>query len=479
MSIEVRKKLKSREGASLMAALLLFLICATVGSVILAAAASSMGRTSSPDTDANRQRYSLESASRVIINDILGDTAAADYQGLTVGINQTWYVHLSSADYATKQQNKATTLDSSYVSTESDLTSAVLYDSDSYIKNPPTQVSYGDFVMMVDQDAATGKDKYPTYSQLSESGSAADETYAWDLGADNAAANVSWTKTINGKTYAAYRNTLLTSTDQSLQDTLCLMEDEVFRHYWYAINNTTQEKVQSIQKTTYTVSTPLTQQLDPLKSAPSGNWTLITGRMDSTYSVGTDEKNPIEIDPPAAVDGIDTKMYPVYAQVSLDRDGVLTIHLYCGSDDGTTDTTRSVMQDPKSASSSLYLVFEPEGDGPTLKYTTTSNNLTTDTHDSIYVQTSAGITQAAGSTDDLRNLYDRQDVILHITKDQQPDTESDTAGSDGDSSGLHQYTYDVYTKVTPKQTLTSEKRSWDYSVTWKNVSISTTAPSAE
>ena len=54
-----------------MAALLLFLICATVGSVILAAAASSMGRTSSPDTDANRQRYSLESASRVIINDIL------------------------------------------------------------------------------------------------------------------------------------------------------------------------------------------------------------------------------------------------------------------------------------------------------------------------------------------------------------------------------------------------------------------------
>ena len=200
--------------------------------------------------------------------------------------------------------------------------------------------------------------------------------------------------------------------------------------------------------------------------------------MNSTYSVGTDEKNPIEIDPPE-VDGIDTKMYPVYAQVSLDRDGVLTIHLYCGSNDGTTDTTISVKQDPKSAASSLYLVFEPEGNGPTLQYTTTSTNLTTDTHDSIYVQTSAGITQAAGSTDDLRNLYDRQDVILHITDDQQPDTESDAAGTDGDSSGLHQYTYDVYTKVTPQQTLTSEKRSWDYSMTWKTVSISTTAPSAE
>lgn len=454
------RKLNSRNGASLMAALLLFLICATVGSVILAAAATSMGRTSSADTDANRQRYSLESASRVIINDILGDTTAENYQGLKVDINQTWYVHLSSADYATTSEENSTSLATGdYVSTEN-VTLAVLYDTNSYVEDPGTQVTYGDFVLMTDQTQASASGKYPAYPQLSESSTTAKEVYAWDTESENDTVS-----TVN-------------TGDQSLQDVLCLMEDEIFRHYWYAINNTTQEETQDIHNGTYSRSSPLRQDLDPLVNAPSTDWSVITYRMNDIYSVGTADKEPVKITPPK-VDGADTKMYPVYAEVSLDQNSVLTIHLYCGSRDGTNDTTESVEQDPEHAASSLYLVFEPENGGPVLTYTNTPVTKKT-TLASIYVETSEGVIQSAGSTDELKNAYSGQDVILHITNDKGPGTQSENADTAGDSSdGLHQYTYDVYTKVTPTQTLTSQKRSWDYSVTWKNVSISTTAPAAD
>ena len=269
-----------------MAALLLFLICATVGSVILAAAATSMGRTSSADTDANRQRYSLESASRVIINDILGDTSSENYQGLKVDINQTWYVHLSSADYVTTSEENSTSLATGgYVSTEN-VTSAVLYDTNSYVEDPATQVTYGDFVLMIDQNAATGTTKYPAYPQLSENSSITDETYAWDK-AENDANQVSWTKTINGKSSTAFRDSVMANHDQSLQDILCLMEDEILRHYWYAINHTTQETEANIYNAGYSAISPLTQDSDPLKDTPVTDWSVITGRMnDSSAKLG-------------------------------------------------------------------------------------------------------------------------------------------------------------------------------------------------
>ncbi len=471
------RKLNSRNGASLMAALLLFLICATVGSVILAAAATSMGRTSSADTDANRQRYSLESASRVIINDILGDTTAENYQGLKVDINQTWYVHLSSADYATTSEENSTSLATGdYVSTEN-VTSAVLYDTNSYVEDPGTQVTYGDFVLMTDQTQASASGKYPAYPQLSESSTTAKEVYAWDTESENDT-TVSWAKTFNGTTNKASRSMVNTG-DQSLQDVLCLMEDEIFRHYWYAINNTTQEKTQKVHENKYLESSPLRQDSDPLKDTPVTDWSEITGRMNDIYSVGTADKKPIEITPPK-VDGADTKMYPVYAEVSLDQNSVLTIHLYCGSKEGTKDTTTSVKSDPEHADSSLYLVFEPEDGGPTLDYTATNVPSNPISRDPIYVQTQTGMKLAASNTDALKETYSGQDVILHITNDEGPGTQSENADTAGDSSdGLHQYTYDVYTKVTPTQTLTSQKRSWDYSVTWKNVSISTSAPAAD
>lgn len=456
-----------------MAALLLFLICATVGSVVLAAAASSMGRTSSADTDANRQRYSLESASRVIINDLLGDTTAEN-NGLTVEISQTWYVHLSSANYATITENKATSMEKDYISTDDTISSALLYNTGNYIKDPKTQVTYGDFVLMLDQEKATDTSSYPAYPQLGDNSYS--EAYGWDEAyEDGTSTQVSWTKKGSGKSSNALRSTVQENPQSSLQDVLCLMEDEIFRHYWYAINNTTEEKVTKIS-TTHTRSAPLTSAFDPLNSSPSEDWSQITGRMAGTYSIGTDKNSPLKITPPV-VEGVETKIYPVYAQVSLDQDGVLTVHLYCGSRDGTTDTTETVKEDPDQAADSLYLVFEPEQQGPTLHYSVTPT-VTTKRDSPIYVQTLSAVTADAVSEEQLKQQYSGQNVILHITNvtnDRSNDTESEGANS----AGLNHYTYDVYTQVTPTQTLTHQKRSWTYSITWKNVSISTTDPNAE
>jgi|GEM_PF-1405907 len=59
----IGKKLRSDKGASLVAALLLFVICAVVGSIIIAAASSAMGRLSESENgdDGSHDRYVLTS----------------------------------------------------------------------------------------------------------------------------------------------------------------------------------------------------------------------------------------------------------------------------------------------------------------------------------------------------------------------------------------------------------------------------------
>lgn len=61
----IKRKLKSEKGASLILALLLFLVCAVVGSVVLVAATTSAGRMSEmPKMD--RRYYSVVSAAEVV-----------------------------------------------------------------------------------------------------------------------------------------------------------------------------------------------------------------------------------------------------------------------------------------------------------------------------------------------------------------------------------------------------------------------------
>lgn len=64
--------MNSQQGASLMIALLFFLVCAIVGSVVLTAATVTSKRNSSANTDANRRRYAIMSAEDVITNQLKG-----------------------------------------------------------------------------------------------------------------------------------------------------------------------------------------------------------------------------------------------------------------------------------------------------------------------------------------------------------------------------------------------------------------------
>ncbi len=81
----IRQKLSSESGASILVALLLFLMCAMVGSVILAAATASMGREKLLDENDSEndslKRYALSSAANILIAELGGnaDPVQIDY----------------------------------------------------------------------------------------------------------------------------------------------------------------------------------------------------------------------------------------------------------------------------------------------------------------------------------------------------------------------------------------------------------------
>ena len=68
----IRNKLRSRRGASLTFALLLFLVCAVVGSVVLTAGTAASGRMSQI-AEMDQRYYSVNSAARLLINTINGE----------------------------------------------------------------------------------------------------------------------------------------------------------------------------------------------------------------------------------------------------------------------------------------------------------------------------------------------------------------------------------------------------------------------
>lgn len=69
----IQKKLSSRRGASLTFALLIFLVCAVVGSVVLTAGTAAAGRMSKI-TEMDQRYYSVNSASKLLIDMIDGKT---------------------------------------------------------------------------------------------------------------------------------------------------------------------------------------------------------------------------------------------------------------------------------------------------------------------------------------------------------------------------------------------------------------------
>ena len=70
----IKKKLRSQTGASLTFALLLFLVCAVVGSAVLVAGTAAAGRMSKI-AEMDQRYYSVNSAARLLIELIDGDEA--------------------------------------------------------------------------------------------------------------------------------------------------------------------------------------------------------------------------------------------------------------------------------------------------------------------------------------------------------------------------------------------------------------------
>lgn len=97
---KVTIKLQSDSGATLAAALLIFLMCAVVGAIVLTTATVSSGRAGKADTQANRQRYSLESTKDVIVSELQGD------DNNRLDLTTRW--HFSYAQDAATQEIKVT-----------------------------------------------------------------------------------------------------------------------------------------------------------------------------------------------------------------------------------------------------------------------------------------------------------------------------------------------------------------------------------
>lgn len=74
-----------------MVALLVFLMCACVGSVILAAANTAAGRASSIKENGNAERYAVNSALKLIKSDMNAQQ--------TMAVRQTWTANYSQSDY--------------------------------------------------------------------------------------------------------------------------------------------------------------------------------------------------------------------------------------------------------------------------------------------------------------------------------------------------------------------------------------------
>lgn len=339
-----KKKLTSKKGASLMVALLIFMVCAMVGSVILSAAATSMGRASSADTSANKQRYSLESAANLIVHEVLGDEEN-DQHMFGVSFQQTWYFHLATADYVVSGAGTPLTSLSNYITTSNGLSSATLYNS--YETNPTPELIYGDYVLSLDQDKVTPHDDSNLAEQIKSGGAGrekdAEEKYAWNYDPESKQ-TVYWTKTVGEAN--KQRKSVVTDissfnsnpTSNSLQDIVCYLEYQMLRKYWDTIINSGQ-----------TSADP-----DPL-NAPVQNWSEIV-KKGGNYSIGTKDALTVDLIGISGSTATD-ETCPVYADLELDQDGILSIHLYC-----TEDNNKS-----SSVTESLYLTFTPD-EGPNLVF---------------------------------------------------------------------------------------------------------------
>lgn len=400
---QLHNKLHSESGASLMVALLFFVMCATVGTVVLVAASGSAGRDVQQITDEDRQRYSLQSAAQMIVWQLSNENNGGKAEANGITCQQKWAYREIRLDWVLKSANGR----------DSDLKINGIdgkATKKSNLQEGEKHRTQGSYVLDVDQTNTyeESKDTSKKYSDPDDKDSGienpTDMNAVWnekywtkgnaDVGTE---ADADYQKQMNvtPSTSATLSSKSVTSFTQ-LRDVLAI---GIYRNYWNKlckINGTGGGKSDSSETSVNILTGPTS---DPWQSGtPAGitdknAWETFSS--GSSYRLGTTDlfasnaesgggsaaegvnAAPFVINPLGDAKTDSITMYPVYADVTMDENFNLIFHLYCGSlpdnADGGRGTLDSVNGQPDKAASDLWISIPSD----TVKVSFTSDTQTT------------------------------------------------------------------------------------------------------
>lgn len=316
ISNQLKTKLQSENGASLMVALLFFVMCASVGSIILAAASASAGRISKVDTLANRQRYALISAAQLIEAD-MNDSASMTFpqQNWTL---RTYRIDTILADTDEDDEDENDSEDAA----DSKESAGKVNENHNWIISGDTSKAGGNYILPVDlTEVPVDDETYYNYDGLEKL------SYAWkqdpmyeDSISDT---KIDGSKLTNG-----------------FSDVRQILADKVYRHYWNQIAQGTDQEGGD-----YFWSSDI--------NGTSVKWSSIA--KSEPYQVGMDGLR-ITLN-----EQDHNRLVPVYMDITMDQDFKITARLYPGTEESTDKTAPDLASLRDNALITLYLTVPGDG----------------------------------------------------------------------------------------------------------------------
>ena len=414
------RKLKSTSGATLMMALLFFILCAVVGSVILAAAATSAGRAGNPDTDENKQRYALMSASRLISKEISKPNSGGKDPG--VDFKQTWMTRSVQVDLVGAEGN-----------------STAIMTPDDIVSGEECHTR-GDYVLALDQKSG---DTYGSTYSAKHTPDEEDEVEGsedlafenvWKYGNSTDGNSCKDVFSTDGLSKTSHKLDVTTASFTSLQQMRDVMTEGVYRHFWTGIS---QYNKDSTDTDLWGGSTP----------SGSGDW-----KAPSEYTISANH---------LMIDSGDEDIYPVFADVTMDQDLKLTFELYCGSKTKDTDTTKTIT-DPAKSMIRVWVIFKPSGTKVSYKNITSVKDK--DLPDLITRDEQTQKVKGNSSAPDATTTEDGTTITVKAVYDAASDTTTITTITEE--------------KISRQKHITLQNRTVDFTANWKAAIITTKDPTA-
>ena len=401
-----------------MMALLFFILCAVVGSVILAAAATSAGRAGNPDTDENKQRYALMSASRLISKEISKPISGSEDPG--VDFKQTWMTRSVQVDLVGAEGN-----------------STAIMTPDDIVSGEECHTR-GDYVLALDQKSS---DTYGSTYSAKHTPDEEDEVEGsedlafenvWKYGNSTDGNSCKDVFSTDGLSKTSHKLDVTTASFTSLQQMRDVMTEGVYRHFWTGIS---QYNKDSTDTDLWGGSTP----------SGSGDW-----KAPSEYTISANH---------LMIDSGDEDIYPVFADVTMDQDLKLTFELYCGSKTKDTDTTKTIT-DPAKSMIRVWVIFKPSGTKVSYKNITSvkDKDLPDLTTRDEQTQTVEGDSSAPATT----TTEDGTTITVKAVYDAASDTTTITTITEE--------------KISRQKHITLQNRSVDFTANWKAAIITTKDP---